>query len=136
MPGCRTTRRKRSYSTEYDIICSVEGFEVDFRSELGRYFICECMDWQKPANITIIAKFCRILDSMKSRFGILFSTEGITGQGCAIDAEREQLKVYQDRGMIIIVVDRADLEFVANGGNFINLLRTKYETVRLDLANT
>jgi hypothetical protein len=136
MPGCRTTHRKRSYSTEYDIICSVEGFEIDFRSELGRYFICECKDWRRPANITVIAKFCRILDSMKSRFGILFSTAGITGQAHAIDAEREIIKVYQDRGMVIIVIDRDDLVSIAAGGNFINLLHTKYESVRLDLLST
>ena len=38
MPGCRTKRRQRSRSTDYDIVCSMDGFDVDFRSELGRYF--------------------------------------------------------------------------------------------------
>lgn len=52
MPGCRTARRQRSGSTDYDIVCSMEGFDVDFRSELGRYFVCECKDWQSPANFT------------------------------------------------------------------------------------
>jgi hypothetical protein len=44
MPGCRTKRRQRSGSTDYDLVCSMEGFDVDFRSELGRYFVCECLD--------------------------------------------------------------------------------------------
>jgi hypothetical protein len=44
MPGCRTTRRIRSPSTDYDIVCSLDGPEVDFRSEFGRYFVCECKD--------------------------------------------------------------------------------------------
>jgi hypothetical protein len=135
MPGCRTTRRRRSPSSDYDIVCSVEGLEVDFRSELGRYFICECKDWQSPADFTTMAKFCRVLDSTKSRFGILFSKHGISGKGRTTDAEREQLKVFQDRGMVIVVIDKDDVELIARGGNFINLLRAKYERIRLDLMS-
>jgi hypothetical protein len=135
MPGCRTTRRRRSHSSDYDIVCSVEGLEVDFRSELGRYFVCECKDWKSPADYTTMAKFCRVLDSTKSRFGILFSKKGISGEGRTVDAEREQLKVFQDRGMVIVVIDQSDLEHIARGGSFINLLRAKYERVRLDLVS-
>jgi hypothetical protein len=134
MPGCRTTRRQRSPSTDYDIVCSIEGLDIDFRSELGRYFLCECKDWKRAADFTTVAKFCRVLDSTKCRFGILFSTHGISGQGKARDAERETIKVFQDRGVVIVVVDKSDLESVAEGVNFVSLLRAKYERVRLDLA--
>jgi hypothetical protein len=133
MPGCRTRRRGRSRSTDYDIVCSMEGLEVDFRSEFGRYFVCECKDWERAADFTTMAKFCRVLDSIKSRFGILFSKEGISGTRDTTNAAREQLKVFQDRGMVIVVVDKADLTNVAEGNNFINMLRMKYESVRLDL---
>ncbi len=136
MPGCKTTRRQRTESTDYDVICSMEGFEVDFRSEFGRYFVCECKDWDKPADFTTIAKFCRVLDSVKSRFGILFSKSGISGEGQSKYAEREQLKVFQDRGMVIVVIDQGDLKQVAEGANFINILRNKYEIVRLDLRRS
>jgi gamma-glutamylcyclotransferase len=134
MPGCRTSRRQRSGSTDYDIVCSMEGFDVDFRSELGRYFVCECKDWNSPADFSTMAKFCRVLDSVKSRFGILFSKFGITGEGKSKDAELEQLKVFQDRGMVIVVVNQKELEQIAGGSNFISLLRTKYERVRLNLV--
>jgi len=133
MPGCRTVRRPRSGSTDYDIVCAVEGFEVDFRSELGRYFVCECKDWNKPADFTVMAKFCRVLDSIKSRFGILFAKEGISGQGQTRYAEREQLKVFQDRGIVIVVVDKEDLQNIADGAHFTQMLREKFEAVRLDL---
>jgi hypothetical protein len=136
MPGCRTMRRQRSGSTDYDVICSMEGFDVDFRSELGRYFVCECKDWAKPADFTTMAKFCRVLDSIKSRFGILVSKDGISGAGRSADAEREQLKVFQDRGMVIVVLDMSDLERVADGANLVQLLRERYETIRLDLRGT
>jgi hypothetical protein len=135
MPGCRTSRRKASMSTDYDLVCSMEGFDVDFRSELGRYFVCECKDWSKPADFTSMAKFCRVLDSVKCKFGILFSQEGISGAGNARYAQREQLKVFQDRGMVIVVIDQKDLGRVAEGANFVNILRNKYEQVRLDLLD-
>jgi restriction endonuclease len=133
MPGCRTYRRKRSPSTDYDIVCSLDGFDLDFRSELGRYFVCECKDWSAPADFTALAKFARVLDSTKSRFGILFSREGITGRASTSAASREQLKLFQDRGIVIVVVTRDDINSVVDGYNFITLLREKYETVRLDL---
>jgi len=135
MPGCRTTIREITPSTDYDIVCSIEGFDVDFRSELGRYFVCECKDWENPVDFSTLAKFCRVLDSTKSKFGIIFSREGITGEGKTKYAEREQLKVFQDRGMVIVVVDQDDILQVINGVNFITLLRNKYKKIRLDLSS-
>jgi hypothetical protein len=133
IPGCRTAQRKRSFSTDYDIVCSLEGPDIDFRSGFGRYFVCECKDWDKPADFTTFAKFSRVLDSIKAKFGILVSKDGLTGTKSTTDAVREQLKVYQDRGMIIIVVDEKDLKFISEGGNFVSLMRNKYEKIRLDL---
>ena len=125
--------RQRTNSTDLDVTGAFEGPVQDFRSDLGRYFVCECKDWEKPADITAFAKFSRILDSTKCRFGILFSREGISGAGHTLHAEREQLKLFHDRGIVIVVVSNADLERVAQGANFITMLRAKYEKVRLDL---
>src|SRR5690606_2842720 len=99
-----------------------------------RYFACECKDRAKDrASFTDIAKFCRVLDSVKAKFGIVFSPTGHSGSGRSVDADREILKVYQDRGIVILVIDRDDLQRVAEGANFIAMLREKYEAVRLDL---
>jgi len=133
MPGCRAKKRERIYSTDYDIVCTMEGPEIDFRSDLGRYFIVECKDWSAPADFSAFAKFCRVLDSTKCRFGIMCSSAGITGTGRNSDAEREQLKVFQDRGMVVIVLTLSDLNDISKEANLITLLRERYETVRLDL---
>jgi hypothetical protein len=135
MPGCRTKRRLRSGSTDYDLVCSIEGADIDYRSELGRYFVCECKDWDEAADYSAFAKFCRVLDSTKARFGILFSKNGISGSGRSAFAEREQLKVFQDRGIVIVVIDEQDLQSVASGANLVNLLRRRYESVRLDIPS-
>lgn len=133
MPGCRTTIRKRTTSSELDIVCCVEGIETDFRSELGRYFVCECKDWKKAVDFTSVAKFCRVLDSIKSRFGIIFSPKGISGKKITRYAANEIQKLFQNNGIILIVIDKEDMNYIAGGGNFINLLRNKYEKIRLDL---
>jgi hypothetical protein len=88
----------------------MEGIDLDFRSELGRYFVCECKDWKAAADFTSFAKFCRVLDSTKAKFGIIFTRSGMSGKGQRINAEAEQIKVFQDRGMVIITIDLADLD--------------------------
>jgi hypothetical protein len=133
IPGARAYRRKISESSEYDVVGSFEGPALDFRSELGRYFLCECKDWDKPADFTSFAKLARVLDSIKSRFGVLFSKNGISGQGKGKFAEREQLKVFADRGIAIIVIAEAQLERIAKGESFLAMLRSEYERIRLDL---
>jgi len=132
--GCRARMRLRSRSTDYDVLGVVEGAFTDFRSEVGRYFLCECKDWTSPADFSALAKFCRVLDSTKTKFGILFSKNGITGTARTTDAERELLKVFQDRGVVIIVFTEADLKQLARGANLITMLREKYEQVRFDLT--
>ncbi len=133
IPGCRAHMRWPSHSTDYDVIGVFEGPIQDFRWDTGRHFVCECKDWRKPADFTTFAKFCRVLDSTKCRFGILFSKKGLSGERRTEDARREQLKVFQDRGVVVIVVDESDLKRLAKGENFITMMRSKYEEVRLDL---
>jgi hypothetical protein len=61
-------RRQLTPSSDYDIICGIEGLHMDFRAELGRYLVCECKDWaDRAVDFTAIAKFCRVLDSAKCK---------------------------------------------------------------------
>lgn len=135
IPGCRTYRRVNTRSTDYDIVCAMECNYADFRKEIGTYFICECKDWDKPINFSSIAKFCRVLDSVKCKFGIVFSKNGITGDKEVKFADVERLKVFQDRGMVILVIDSNDITSIQSGINFIVMLRAKYEDIRLDSPN-
>ena len=134
VPGFRTSRRVQTPSTDLDAVCCVEGPSLDFRSDLGRYVVCECKDWAKPVDFTAVAKFCRVLDSAKCRSGIIFSEKGVSGSASTEDGRCELLKLYHDRGIAVMVVDRHDLEAVAAGRSLITMLRSKYEAVRLDLA--
>jgi hypothetical protein len=132
IPGVRTYRRVNTRSTDYDIVCALECSFADFRKEIGTYFICECKDWDKPIDFSSIAKFCRILDSVKCKFGIVFSKNGITGDKEVKYADVERLKVFQDRGLVILIINQKDILQIQNGSNFIVMLRSKYEDIRLD----
>src|SRR5579862_5550176 len=133
VPGFRARRRVRTHSTDYDVICAVEGPMFDFRSDLGGYFLCECKDWAEPANVTAVLKFSSVLKSSKCHFGIMFSKNGVSGQDNNKDAEREILKLHQQDSTTILVVSESELNDVSSGGNFFSLLRDKYEQIRLDL---
>jgi len=133
MPGCRTRLRVHSYGAEYDVVCTMEGLQTDFRSELGRYFLCECKDKAKPANFPGVAKFCRVLQSVKARFGVIFSAEHLTGRDKRGCADGERLKLYHESGIVLVVVDEGDLGRLERGASFTEMLRDKYEQVRLDL---
>jgi hypothetical protein len=95
--------------------------------------VCECKDWARPVGFSTIAKFGRVLDSTKSKFGILFSKKGITGVKRTFAARLEQIQLFHDHGIAIVVVSMEDLRKVAAGANFISVLRTKYEAVRFDV---
>jgi hypothetical protein len=135
VPGFRARMRARTPSTDYDVYCAVEGPTYDFRSELGRYFLCESKDWGSPADVTTALKFAGVLRSAKCRFGVIFSKNGISGQGDVKYAERELLKIKQD-GITILAISEADLKDVAGGTNFFSMLRDQYERVHLDLSKT
>jgi len=128
--GSRCTKRQQSPSTEYDLVCSIEGIPMDFRAEWGRYFVCECKNSKHKIDFTDFAKFCRVLDSVKVRFGIVFSRMGMQDS-----ARREQQKIFQDRGIALVVFDEADIERIMEGENLVTLLRERYEAIRLDLLS-
>lgn len=134
IPGFRAKMRMRTPSTDYDVYCAIEGPTYDFRSELGRYFLCESKDWKGPADVTTVLKFAGILRAAKCRFGIIFSKNGISGSGDVKYAERELLKIKQE-GIIILTITESDLKEVATGANFFSMLRDLYEREHLDLQS-
>lgn len=137
IPGCRTQRNIRAEAGEYDVVCSISGQEMDFRAELGRYFVCECKDRRRRATFTEMAKFCRVLDATKSKFGILFSVHRITGEKPrAREAAVEQMRVYFDRGIVVVCIDIDDIKELERGENFIRMLRERFEAVRLSKFTT
>jgi len=135
IPGCRTYRRRRSGSSDYDVIFTHEGHGLDFRSEWGRYSLVECKDWETPMDAGAVSRFVKKLEDARCNFGITFSREGLTGRDRGRDAKLEVFQAYQRYGRIIVVVDRKDLDRLAEGESLISLLRSRSEQVRLNLID-
>lgn len=135
VPGFRAKMRMRSQSTDYDVYCAIEGPTFDFRSELGRYFLCECKDWKGPVNVTTVIKFAGVLRVAKCPFGVIFSKKGISGEAMTRYADRELLKIKQD-GIIILSISEPELKEFSGGTNFFSALRDLYEREHLDLPKT
>ena len=134
IPGCRTYIRKQTPSTDYDVVCVFEGAFVDFRSDFGQYVICECKDWDKPIDSETIRAFFAVMDNTKSKIGVIFSKNGISGKNKDTDSERYLINQYQSKGYIIPIITLEDIENIQQGGNLLILLREKYETIKLDLS--
>lgn len=134
MPGARINESpvwQYRTDTDYDVVCSLDGFQIDFRTEFGRYFICECKAWTDSVDFDVVAKFGRVLDSVRAKFGIIISLNGLTGDENGENAGAEQLHIFRDRGIIIVSLNKDDLLSVAEGRNFINMIRQKYDDIRL-----
>jgi hypothetical protein len=132
IPGLRTDIRKKTHSTDYDVICSLEGIFPDFRSELSRYFIVEAKNWKKRIDFSTIIKLIGVNEDISSNFGIIFSRSGITGSQKNKAAGREILKAFQRKKVIIIDLNIIDFKEIISGHNLINKIKGKYEIIRLD----
>lgn len=132
IPGCRADLRRKTRSGEFDVIGAVVGRCSDFRAEIGRYFTCECKNWKVPLNASTAKKLCGEMEATGTKFAVLFSNLGITGEKRATDADNV-IRAAAQRGKVIVVVTAADLEEIGKRVNFITMLRDKYEKVRFDL---
>lgn len=133
IPGFHVTERIPSNSTDYDVLAEVPMEASRLYPYTGDVIVCECKDTQDATGFTSIAKLCRVLDSVKARAGIVFSRNGVSGVRNTLDAHREIVKVYQDRGILIVVVDVNDLRAIAGGESFYSVIVEKFRRLRLDL---
>jgi hypothetical protein len=111
----------------------------DFREDLGTYVPVECKDWAKPVGSKEVGWFVNKLLTQDCKAGILFSSQGITGEGAAAKEEDVRyaalalLKAFQRAGRIVIVLSAKDFQAASQGANLIQLLQKSYEEVRFDI---
>ena len=137
IPGCRAARRRVTNETDFDVWCQFEGVMHDFRRELGHYWLIECKNWKKPVGFTEVAKFALVLVSVNCKFGVMFARKGISkGISGFEDAARARVKLYQNAGIVIAVIEESDLDRIIKGESLIDILRESYEEVRFDFSRS
>jgi hypothetical protein len=135
IPGFEVRSGFKSEDAQYDGLVRNLGPKYDFRSDLGFYLLVECKDWKKPVGVPQVSQFINKLVLQDCRGGILFSSQGITGEGAARNAELQLLKAHYRAGKIILVLNEEDFRQVAGGENLILMLRRKYEDIRFDIPH-
>lgn len=94
---------------------------------LGRYFIVECKNWDKPVGSRDVGYFLNKIRQSHASFGVIFSREGITGDGDEEKAAKELTpRAFHEDKSVCIVISRSDLRRLQNG-------ETTFRTLLLEL---
>lgn len=98
----------------------------------GRYFIVECKNWKKPVGARDVGYFLNKIRLSHATFGIIFSHEGITGEGEEERAAKELTRrAFHEDKSVCIVISRKDLESLKKGDTtFRSLLLELFEEFR------
>ena len=136
IPGFEIKAAFASKDTQYDGLIRNIGPQYDYRSDLGTYVPIECKDWNHAVGVPEIAQFINKLVMQDCRSGILFSSQGVTGEGKNQFAELQLLKAHYRAGKVILVLNEHDFRQAGRGENLISMLRQKYEEIRFDLRSS
>lgn len=82
---------------------------------LGRYFLVECKNRKTPVKTRHVGYFLQHLRLTHTKFGIIFSVEGITGQKNKSASKALIRRTFHEDGNVCIVVNKEDLERLAKG---------------------
>lgn len=105
LPNVRTT------TEEIDLLLRNESSTL-FWQRLGSPVLVECKNWSTPVGINVLRDFKGKMETQGTRYGILISMAGITGNiwRGAVTYLKEQRMI----GYFIIILDRKDLEDIAS----------------------
>ncbi|MGP1386224.1 MAG: hypothetical protein ACTS2F_21875 [Thainema sp.] len=101
--------------------------------ETGRYVLVECKNWAKPAGAKELRDFFGKLADSRTKLGLYFSRNGVTGEKDRDAIGTIKAKYHQD-GVVVVVITFDDLRAVAQGEDFLQLIDRRYDEVRFQLA--
>jgi hypothetical protein len=119
------------------ITLSFEGRE--FRKHIniqGEHFISECKNYNGSISVTWVGKFYSLVHLSHCRLGVLFSYNGLSGQGWA-DSVGLTKKIFLskealERKIYLIDFKYEDYERIADGASFLELLEAKMLALAVD----
>jgi hypothetical protein len=135
VPGLKVVRSKlRTSSSEIDLVVEVtKAGTLEMFHEFGRYILVECKNWDDPVQAKDIRDFVGKVVKTKTRLGILFARNGITGLRDSSAALREIQLAFDGQDIFILIVTDADLRAVVEGNDFATILAAKSFDLRFDM---
>ena len=123
IPGA-VCRRDYKGLFQIDVLLDLVGSEP-LSKRFGKLVAVECKDWEKPADIGIVAKLVATLNLAGCQTGILLSKQGVTGEKELRAATRVAIASFLKLGVTILILDQKDLDEIKNGRPITEMLVQK-----------
>lgn len=140
MPLLEIMRNKRTSTNEIDLLVEWTA-EAKFASIhniysfFGDCFLCECKNYNGRVSVTYVGKFYSLLNVSRSKLGILFSWEGVSGRSKWSDANGLIKKIALKEGIYIIDFNKDDFKDVYdNKIDFYSIIKNKYMALKNDIS--
>ncbi len=106
--------------------------------ERFEFVLGECKNYHTKVGVTYVGKFYSLLQTTAITTGILFSYHGVTGKNWN-DGSGLIKKIYlqredPDKRVAIIDFSYEDFKRIADGDNFLSIIRKKLEALQLDTS--
>ncbi len=96
-------------------------------------FLIECKNYQSPLDVTYVGKFYSLLKVSSINFGIIISTNGLTGRNWEA-ANGLVKKIALKDSIYILNIDLNDLKEIANKKiTFLELIEIKFKSLITDV---
>ncbi len=100
------------------------------------YYLSECKNYNKKIDVTWVGKFYSLLNTSRTRYGIIFSYHGLTGEnwGYATGLTKKifLLKEKVEERFFILDFNITDFKKIAEGVTFLQLLESKIKSLIFD----
>ena len=101
-------------------------------------FLGECKNYGKKVSVTYVGKFCSLLLTTGTKLGILFSYNGVTGNGWK-DSKGLIKKIYMSKEkesekICIIDFSYDDFYSILEGNNFLQIVEDKLTELKIDTS--
>ncbi|MBK9125283.1 MAG: hypothetical protein IPM16_19470 [Chloroflexi bacterium] len=120
MPGLTPRRNVRSETQdgEHDLVVHNSHLSPTVDTEtFGRSFLIECKNWSTPIGVSEVGYFLYRMRLSHTKFGAIFSRNGITGQDKDRAADSLIRRAYHEDNAICVVVTQQHLEQIAKREN-------------------
>jgi hypothetical protein len=127
IPGVEITQRNRmnAFNTEELDVAIWNDKKPKGLFYLPHIVLIECKNWTNPVSSIEVNWFASKLESRGRDFGILVANNGITGDPADLTAAHSILARHLEKGRQIIVINRADIQQLADTRDLIKLIKEK-----------
>lgn len=127
IPGVEITQRNsmNAFNTEELDVAIWNDKKPKGLFYLPHIVLIECKNWTNPVSSIEVNWFASKLESRGRDFGIIIANNGITGDAPDLTAAHSVLARHLERGRQIIVINRADIQQLANTNDLIKLIKEK-----------